>query len=58
MLITYQVQNTSDDIPYSLHFVRGKFKAGHGGVNGFIIASVGTSYFAVADKIISGWITD
>lgn len=58
MLISYQMHNASDDIPYGLHLVRRESEAGHGGANGSIIASVTAGYFAVADEVISGRVAD
>ena len=56
-VIIYQMQDTGDDIPRSLRFIRGESESRHGGANGLIVASVGGSRLIVAsvlDKVICG----
>lgn len=55
------MQNTGNDVPHGLRFVRGESEGSHGGVDGFVIASVGSGGFIViliSDEVVSGRVAD
>lgn len=55
------MQNTSDDAPYGLRLIRRESKHGHGAVDGFVVAPVGSGRFVVvsiADEIVGCRIPD
>lgn len=55
------MKNTSNNIPHSLHLIRGESEGGHGSADSFIIASVRDGRFIIAsvtDKIVGGRVAD